>query len=669
MMTSKEPAIRERMDELRETLNHHAYQYYVLDKPEISDQEYDILYRELETLEQAHPELIADDSPTQRVGDTIASGFNKIEHSQPMYSLGNVFNAEEVRAFVERVEKQLAEPVEFLCECKIDGLAISLSYQDGKFIRGATRGDGTVGEDITTNLRTIKSIPLKLKEPLTVDVRGEAYIPKGVFAQINEARDANGEVPLANPRNAAAGGLRQLDPKETAKRQLSVFMYGAVYTDVFHPESQAELFESLKVLGFRTNSLRKVCRTADEILAFIAEVESQRQELPYEIDGVVIKVNNVRQQNQLGYTVKAPRWATAYKFQAEIAETIVNEVEWTVGRTGVVTPTALMDPVALAGTVVQRATLHNVDFIESLDVRLGDKVHIHKAGDIIPEIIYVDLDERPESSEPLTIPKHCPVCDSELVRLNEEVAIRCINPLCPAQKVALISHFTSRNAMNIVGIGEKVVKKLLEYHLVSDIADLYQLQIEDFLQLPNTKEKSATNYYEAIQSSKDRSLERLLFGLGIRHVGAKAARLIAQHFETIEAIMTATPEEIETIEGVGPMISQSIVNYFDEEDTQILIQRLQEAGVNTRYLGIKPAEIAEKDSFWVDKTVVLTGTMEKYTRAEAKNILEDKGATVTSSVSKNTDLLIAGEAAGSKLTKAQNLGIEIFNEAQFLEQI
>lgn len=668
-MTSKEPAIQERIDALRETLNHHAYQYYVLDKPEISDQEYDVLYRELETLEQAHPELITDDSPTQRIGDTVASGFNKIEHSQPMYSLGNVFNATEVKAFVERVEKQLAEPVEFLCECKIDGLAISLSYQDGKFVRGATRGDGTVGEDITTNLRTIKSIPLKLKEPLTVDVRGEAYIPKGVFAQINEDRDANGMVPLANPRNAAAGGLRQLDPKETAKRQLSVFMYGAVYTDAFRPESQAALFEKLQLLGFRTNSLRKVCFTAEDILGFIDEIEDQRQELPYEIDGVVIKVNNVHQQDKLGYTVKAPRWATAYKFQAEIAETIVNDVEWTVGRTGVVTPTALMDPVALAGTVVQRATLHNVDFIENLDVRLGDKVHIHKAGDIIPEIIYVDQEARPKTSEPLTIPDHCPVCDSELVRLNEEVAIRCINPLCPAQKVALISHFTSRNAMNIVGIGEKVIENLLRHQLISDIADLYQLEKDDFLQLPNTKEKSAMNYYEAIQASKGQSLERLLFGLGIRHVGAKAARLIAQQFESIDAIMKATPEEIEVIEGIGPMISQSIVNYFVDEEAQSLIQRLKQAGVNTIYLGVKAEEIADTDSIWAGKTVVLTGSMEKYTRTEAKSILEEKGATVTGSVSKNTDVLVAGEAAGSKLTKAQNLGIEILNEAQFLERI
>ncbi len=664
-----EPAIQEKIDELRDTLNHHAYQYYVLDKPEISDQEYDILYRELETLEQAHPELITDDSPTQRVGDIVADGFSKIEHSQPMYSLGNVFNAEEVRAFVERVENQLAEPVEFLCECKIDGLAISLSYQDGKFVRGATRGDGTIGEDITTNLRTINSIPLKLKEPLTVDVRGEAYIPKGVFAQINEARDASGMVPLANPRNAAAGGLRQLDPKETAKRQLSVFMYGAVYNDSFQPESQAELFEALKELGFRTNPLRQLCHNTDEILAFIEKIEKQRQELPYEIDGVVIKVNNVRQQDALGYTVKAPRWATAYKFKAEIAETTVNEVEWTVGRTGVVTPTALMDPVPLAGTVVQRATLHNVDFIESLDVRLGDKVHIHKAGDIIPEIIYVDLDARSDSSEPLAIPRHCPVCDSELVRLNDEVAIRCVNPLCPAQKVALISHFTSRNAMNIVGIGEKVVKNLLEHQLVSDVADLYRLNKEDFLQLPNTKEKSATNYYDAIQSSKDQSLERLLFGLGIRHVGAKAARLIAQQFETIDAIMNASPEAIEAIEGIGPMISQSIVNYFNEDEVQSLVERLKQAGVNTTYLGAKPEDIEQSDSAWAGKTVVLTGTMDKYTRAEAKKILEDKGAKVTGSVSKNTDVLIAGEAAGSKLTKAQNLGVEIFNEAQFLERI
>ncbi|MBG9984004.1 NAD-dependent DNA ligase LigA [Aerococcaceae bacterium DSM 111022] len=668
-MSNIDQSIQDRVMELRDLLNHHAHQYYVLDQPKISDQEYDILYRELETLEETHPELITEDSPTQRVGDQILEGFTKVAHSQPMYSLDNSFNGEEVASFVDRVKKQLNEPVSFLCECKIDGLAIALTYENGQLVRGATRGDGTVGEDITTNLRTIKSIPLKLTENINAEIRGEAYMPKAVFRELNEDRDEKGLVPLANPRNAAAGGLRQLDPKEVAKRQLSAFMYGAVYTDEFQPDSQEGLFETLGNLGLRTNSLRRNCETTEEILSFIEEIAELRQELPYEIDGVVIKVNSTRQQDALGFTVRAPRWATAYKFKAEVATTTVQEVEWTVGRTGVVTPTAIMDPVTLAGSVVQRATLHNVDFIESLDVRLGDSVQIHKAGDIIPEIISVNIEERTETSEPLEIPKECPVCQSELVRLNEEVAIRCVNPLCPAQKLALISHFTSRNAMNIVGVGEKVIAKLLTAGLVQDIADLYYLEEADFLQLPSTKEKSAAKFYQAIQDSKEQSLERLLFGLGIRHVGAKAARLIAQKFKSMQNIIDATPEEIEAIEGIGPMISQSISQYFEEEAAILLINRLEEVGINLNYLGQSVEDIEAQDSFWSGKTVVLTGTMEKYTRSEAKKILEGKGASVTGSVSKKTDILVAGESAGSKLTKAQDLGIEVFDESQFLERI
>lgn len=665
-MSEIEQTTRDRVSELRDQLNAHAHRYYVMDKPTISDQEYDLLYRELLELEQEYPELITDDSPTQRVGDQLLTGFAKVAHSQPMYSLDNVFNADEVTAFIERVQRLSEQPVNFLCECKIDGLAIALTYEEGRFVRGATRGDGTVGEDITTNLRTIKSIPLRLAEPLNAEIRGEAYMPKAVFVELNEDRDEKGLEPLANPRNAAAGALRQLDPKEVAKRQLSVFIYGGVYTDTFQPESQEELFTTLQDLGLRVNPLRRLCQTTEEVLAFIDDIERQRNDLPYEIDGVVIKVNSIEQQNALGYTVRAPRWATAYKFKAEIAETIVREVEWTVGRTGVVTPTAIMDPVALAGTVVQRATLHNIDFIENLGVRINDHVQIHKAGDIIPEIISVDVTKRDADSEPLAIPTHCPVCDSELVRLNDEVALRCVNPLCPAQKLALITHFTSRNAMNIVGIGEKVVANLLKEHLIEDIADLYYLEESDFLKLPNTKEKSAQKYYQAIQDSKGQSLERILFGFGIRHVGAKAARLIAQKFTTMTAIMQATPEEIESIEGIGPMISQSIVHYFKEDAALTMVERLNNAGVNLIYLNASPQVL---DSFWNGKTVVLTGTMEKYTRAQAKALLEQKGATVTGSVSKKTDILVAGESAGSKLTKAQNLNINVFDEAQFLEHI
>ena len=660
---------KERLEQLKSELNLHAYNYYVLDKPNITDAEYDQMYNELENLEKAHPEWITSDSPTQRIGDQLLEGFTKVEHAEAMYSLGNAFNEEEVGAFIQRVQNQTEQEVEFMVECKIDGLAIALTYENGTFVRGATRGDGTVGEDITTNLRTIRSLPLKLKEPVSVEVRGEAYMPKDVFKQLNDEREESGEVPFANPRNAAAGGLRQIDPKAVSKRRLNMFLYSALYNDDFDVESQAELFEQLQYLGFRTNPLRKLCKNQTEVMDFIHQIEEERHDLPYEIDGIVIKVNDVALQQQLGYTVKAPRWAIAYKFKADIAETKLNEVEWTVGRTGVVTPTAVMDPVQLAGSTVQRASLHNVDLIETLDVRIGDTVEIHKAGDIIPEIVSVVISQRPEDSQPLPIPTTCPRCDAELVRLNEEVALRCINPLCPAQKLAKMIHFSSRNAMNITGLGDKIMEHLINQELVSDPSDLYTLKQEDFLTLPNTKEKSATKYQNAIEESKSNSLERLLFGLGIRHVGSKAARLISEKFRKIEAIQKASIEDIETIDGIGPMISQAIVEYFDMDESNELILRLQEAGVNTDYLGVVPEEIDLKDNFFANQTVVLTGSMETLTRGEAKERLENLGAKVTGSVSKNTNYLVAGEAAGRKLTKAQELGIAIMNEETFLEKL
>lgn len=660
---------KERLEQLKSELNLHAYNYYVLDKPNITDAEYDQMYNELENLEKAHPEWITSDSPTQRIGDQLLEGFTKVEHAEAMYSLGNAFNEEEVGAFIQRVQNQTEQEVEFMVECKIDGLAIALTYENGTFVRGATRGDGTVGEDITTNLRTIRSLPLKLKEPVSVEVRGEAYMPKDVFKQLNDEREETGEVPFANPRNAAAGGLRQIDPKAVSKRRLNMFLYSALYNDDFDVESQAELFEQLQFLGFRTNPLRKLCKNQTEVMDFIHQIEEERHDLPYEIDGIVIKVNDVALQQQLGYTVKAPRWAIAYKFKADIAETKLNEVEWTVGRTGVVTPTAVMDPVQLAGSTVQRASLHNVDLIEALDVRIGDTVEIHKAGDIIPEIVSVVMSQRPEDSQPLPIPTTCPRCDAELVRMNEEVALRCVNPLCPAQKLAKMIHFSSRNAMNITGLGDKIMEHLINQALVSDPSDLYMLKQEDFLTLPNTKEKSATKYHNAIEKSKSNSLERLLFGLGIRHVGSKAARLISEKFRKIEAIQKASIEDIETIDGIGPMISQAIVEYFDMDESNELILRLQEAGVNTDYLGIVPEEIDLKDNFFANQTVVLTGSMETLTRGEAKKRLENLGAKVTGSVSKNTNYLVAGEAAGSKLTKAQELGIAIMNEETFLEKL
>ncbi|MGX7099685.1 NAD-dependent DNA ligase LigA [Globicatella sanguinis] len=659
----------ERLEQLIELLNDYAYHYYVLDKPIASDHDYDVLYRELVDIETLHPEWVRPESPTQRVGGQLLEGFKKVSHAQSMYSLGNAFNENEVAAFIDRITNAASGPVSFMCECKIDGLAIALTYEAGKLVRGATRGDGTIGEDITHNIRTINSIPLQLRRPISTEVRGEAYMPKAVFAALNAARDEKGEVPLANPRNAAAGALRQIDPKMAKQRQLNAFIYDSILTESFNPMSQEELFNQFSEVGLRTNPLRRLCQTKDEVMDFIHEVGAKRHDLPYDIDGVVIKVNDFQLREALGFTVKAPRWAIAYKFPAEVATTVVRDVEWTVGRTGVVTPTAVMDPVNLAGSVVQRATLHNIDIIADLDVRIADTVHLHKAGDIIPEILEVLMDQRPANSQPLTIPNQCPACQSELIRIDDEVALRCQNPLCPAQQLAQLSHFVSRNAMNIVGLGEKVIEQLLNKELVKDAADLYYLTYEELLTLDKIKDRSANKILQAIEESKQQSLERLLFGLGIRHVGAKAAQLVAQKFGTMERIMTATLEEFSSIEGLGIMISQSLVNFFAEEGSHQLIQRLQDAGVQMSYQGVTIEDIANLSTEWTGKTVVITGSFADYDRKELQAKLESLGAKVTSSVSKKTDIVVAGEAAGSKLTKAQDLGITIYNEAQLLERI
>ena len=663
-------SVQSRIEELKTLLNDYAYHYYVLDQSLVADAEYDRLYRELEQLEQDHPEWITQDSPTQRVGDQLLAGFNKVTHAEAMYSLGNAFNSAEVSQFIERVKREVVGDVSFMCECKIDGFAIALTYQEGVFVRGATRGNGVEGEDITQNLRTIKSLPLRLREPLSVEVRGECYMPKAVFMALNEEREAEGEPLFANPRNAAAGGVRQLDPRAVAERQLNIFMYSAVYNDQFQPASQAALFEAFERVGLRTNPLRRECQTVEDVLGYIEEIAQKRHELPYEIDGVVIKVNQIEQQQRLGFTVKAPRWAIAYKFPAEVAQTVLREVEWTVGRTGVVTPTAVMDKVALAGTSVQRASLHNTDLIESLDVRIGDTVTVHKAGDIIPEITSVILEKRPQAAEPLVIPQCCPECQTPLIKVEGEVALRCPNLLCPAQRLALLEHFVSRQAMNIQGLGPRVMAQLLEKGLVRQVDDLYTLTVDDFLQLDKIKEKAADKLYQAIQTSKENSLERLLFGLGIRHVGAKAARLIAERFETLSALQVASVDEIEQIEGIGAIISQSLVQYLAQAEHQAMFERLADLGVNLAYTGPTSAMVADQaNDFWLGKTVVLTGTMSQYGRSEAKQLLEARGAKVTGSVSKKTDYLIAGEAAGSKRTKAESLGITILDEAAFIQQL
>lgn len=650
--------------ELREQLNRYAHEYYVMDQPTVPDHVYDELYTQLVALENANPELITPDSPTQRVGGIIQEGFQKVVHDVPLYSLNDVFNKEEIEAFDQRVRKAIGDQVTYVCELKIDGLSVSLKYEEGRFVRGATRGDGSVGEDITENLKTVRSIPMSLQEPLSIEVRGECFMPKTSFVKLNQERDVAGLAVFANPRNAAAGSLRNLDTKVTAKRNLDTFLYTVADFGPLLVDNQYEALNELQRIGFHTNPERRLCKTVEEIWAYIAEFHDRRSALPYEIDGVVIKVNSFVQQEDLGFTVKAPRWATAYKFPPEEAETLLENIEWTVGRTGVVTPTAVMTPVRIAGSLVSRASLHNMDYIQMKDIRLGDTVILYKAGDIIPEISQVVLSKRPVSSQEYLSPTHCPECHSELVHLDEEVALRCINPKCPAQIKEGLAHFASRNAMNIDGLGPKIVNQMYEKQLVSDVADLYTLTEADLLTMDKVKEKSANKLLQAIDTSRNNSLERLLFGLGIRHVGAKAAKILAEHFETMDALMAATKEEIVTLDTMGEIIADSLVTYFDNEEVHELVSELKNAQVNLTYTGPKLAEINETDSPFQGKTVVLTGKLVLYTRNEAKELIENLGGSVTGSVSKKTDLVIAGTDAGSKRTKAEQLEIPIWSEEE-----
>ena len=660
---------QERIETLKKLLNRYSHEYYVLDKPSISDKEYDQQYHELEKLEKAHPELITTDSPTQRIGGTILPGFKKVQHDSPMLSLGNAFNQEDLLQFHQRISKLTDQPLQYMCELKIDGLAVSLKYENGLFSQGATRGDGNIGEDITQNLRTVKAIPLRLNEPLTFEVRGECYMPKASFVQLNADRDEKGLEIFANPRNAAAGSLRQLDPSIAASRNLSIYLYSATNFEQLAVETQDALLLRLAQVGLRTNPERRLFDSIEEVWAFTEEIAAKRKDLPYEIDGIVIKVNGFAAQEEIGYTVKAPRWAIAYKFKAEEAETIVRDIEWTVGRTGVVTPTAVMDPVFLAGSTVQRASLHNVDLVREKDVRIGDTVVIHKAGDIIPEIQHVLIDRRDPDSEAYVIPETCPACASHLVHLEDEVALRCINPKCPAQIKEGLSHFVSRNAMNISGLGVRVVSQMFEKGLVKDVADLYKLTEEDLYQLDKIKEKSANNIVTAIDQSRGNSCERLLFGLGIRHVGAKAAASLAAEFETIDRLMQATKEEIMTVEGMGDIIADSVVAYFQLPEVKDLIEEFRANGVNLTYLGKKKAEVAAVDSVWNGKTVVLTGKLTHYNRIEATEMIEALGGKVTGSVSKKTDWIVAGEDAGSKLAKAESLGIPVWTEEDMVKNL
>ncbi|MFC2379943.1 NAD-dependent DNA ligase LigA [Streptococcus gordonii] len=652
--------MKDRMSELVSLLNRYAHEYYTKDAPSVSDSEYDQLYRELVSLEEQYPNEILPESPTHRVGGKVLDGFEKYQHQYPLYSLQDAFSRAELVAFDERVRKEFPE-VSYLCELKIDGLSISLAYENGILVAGATRGDGSIGENITENLKRVKDIPLTLPEPLTITVRGECYMPKASFDAVNQLRQENGEAEFANPRNAAAGTLRQLDTSVVAKRNLATFLYQEA-----SPTSEAtqeDVLEKLSQLGFSVNEKRILASTIDQVWDFIEKVGQERDKLPYEIDGIVIKVNHLAAQEELGFTVKAPKWAIAYKFPAEEKEAQLLSVDWTVGRTGVVTPTANLTPVQLAGTTVSRATLHNVDYIADKDIRKGDTVIVYKAGDIIPAVLRV-VESKRVSDEHLDVPSQCPSCQSDLLHFEDEVALRCINPLCPAQIMEGLAHFASRDAMNISGLGPAVVEKLFAKDLVRDVAGIYRLSIEDLLQLENFKEKSANKLYNAIQASKSNSAEKLLFGLGIRHVGSKASRILLEKFHDIPSLAQAEQEEIASIDSLGMVIAKSLHSYFAQEGTQILLKELEEAGVNLAYLGEKVAA----DAVLSGKTVVLTGKLETLTRTQAKEKLLRLGANVAGSVSKKTDLVIAGADAGSKLAKAQELGIEIQDEA-WLEQL
>ncbi|MGT2778988.1 NAD-dependent DNA ligase LigA [Streptococcus intermedius] len=647
--------MKDRMLELVKLLNQYAHEYYTTDNPSVSDSEYDRLYHELLDLEQQYPELVQADSPTHRVGGKVLEGFEKYQHQYPLYSLQDAFSREELEAFDVRIRKDFPK-VSYLCELKIDGLSISLMYENGILVTGATRGDGSVGENITENLKRVKDIPLILPTAVNLTVRGECYMPRSSFDRVNRLRQENGEPEFANPRNAAAGTLRQLDTAIVAKRNLATFLYQEVSpTDM---ASQDAVLKKLSKNGFSVNEQYILADSMDEVWEFIEKINQERKQLPYDIDGVVVKVNDLAMQEELGFTVKAPKWAIAYKFPAEEKEAQLLSVDWTVGRTGVVTPTANLTPVQLAGTTVSRATLHNVDYIAEKDIRKDDTVIVYKAGDIIPAVLRV-VESKRQSEDKIEIPKYCPSCGSELIHFEDEVALRCINPRCPAQIKEGLIHFASRDAMNIAGLGPAVVEKLFDQQLVKDVAGIYRLTVNDLLQLENFKEKSANKLYTAIQTSKENSAEKLLFGLGIRHVGSKASQILLEHFHDLEKLAKATREEVAALDSLGMVIAESLTSYFAQEGTQILLEELKEVGINLAYLGKK----VSADAALSGLIVVLTGKLERLNRSEAKAKLESLGAKVTSSVSKKTSLVVAGADAGSKLTKAQELGIDIRDES------
>ncbi|AVQ35719.1 NAD-dependent DNA ligase LigA [Staphylococcus kloosii] len=658
--------IQARVDELHKLLNQYSYEYYVKDNPSVPDSEYDRLLHELIEIESQHPEYKTEDSPTVRVGGEAQSTFEKVNHDTPMLSLGNAFNEEDLRKFDQRIREQIGE-VTYMCELKIDGLAVSLKYENGRFVQGLTRGDGTTGEDITENLKTIHAIPLKINKPLTFEVRGEAYMPRSSFFKLNEAKEQNDEQPFANPRNAAAGSLRQLDARLAAKRKLSVFLYSVNDFTDFAAESQNDALKELDELGFKTNQERRKVNNIDEVLDYIEYWTAQRESLPYDIDGIVIKVDDLAQQEEMGYTQKSPRWAIAYKFPAEEVVTQLLDIELSIGRTGVVTPTAILEPVRVAGTTVSRASLHNEDLIHEKDIRIGDSVVIKKAGDIIPEVINSIIDRRPDDAVTYHMPTHCPSCDHELVRIEGEVALRCINPKCQAQLIEGLIHFVSRQAMNIDGLGTKIIHQLYDNNKIKDVADIYYLTKDDLLPLERMGEKKVDNLLSAIEQSKENSLEHLLFGLGIRHLGVKASQVVAEKYGSIERLFEVKEEEFVSIHDFGHKLAQSIVTYLENDDIRSLIDKLQQKHVNMEYKGVRTSDIEGHPEF-KDKTIVLTGKLQQMTRNEAAEWLELQGAKVTNSVTKRTDLVIAGADAGSKLTKAEKFGTTVWSEEDFINK-
>ena len=654
--------IKEEIEKLREELNRHNYNYYVLDNPTISDFEYDAMMQKLIRLEEENPELKDPNSPSVRVGGAVLSKFETVEHTVKMNSLGDVFSKEELFEFDERVKSSLeGREYEYVVEMKIDGLSVSLEYENGSFVRGSTRGDGTVGENITENLKTIRSIPLKIENaPEYLEVRGEVFMPKASFERLNEEREEKGESLFANPRNAAAGSLRQLDSSVTAKRNLDIFVFNLQQIRGAKLNTHRETLDYLEKLGFKVSPGRNIAKTIEEAYEEVLKIGESRGELPFDIDGAVIKVNSLSERELLGETTKVPRWAIAYKFPAETKETVVENIVVQVGRTGVVTPNAVFTPVRVAGSTVSRATLHNADYIKEKDIRIGDTVRIRKAGDIIPEVVEVVKEKRPDEAVPYEMPLNCPACGEPLIREEGEAAVRCISSECPAQLARRIIHFASRDAMDIEGLGTEIVEQLIDSRLIADAADLYCIEFEQLVKLERFAEKSAQNLIDAIERSKENNLDRLIFGLGIRHIGAKAAKLLAARFKSMDEIIKASAEEIAEIDDFGMIMASSVEKYFSEAVNTELIKRLESCGVNMRY-----ESDTVSDSLG-GKVFVLTGTLPTLKRAEAQKLIESRGGKISGSVSKKTDFVVAGEEAGSKLTKAQEIGIAIITEQELL---